>query len=394
MRSVDSVIIGGGVSGMACGKTLHEHGHDFVLLTRELGGRMLTSQSHLVNYGASYVTADYENILPFMAGGKRIRTSECYFFRDGRLISLFTLRTLRSSMALVRLLVKARDFRIRLKRLRRRALHEQQKDILASDPVLSALVRMPARMFVEELGLADLNDLFFAPLFNSTGFIEYDKSNAFHYLDNLMPLVCRTYVADHGHCAEEMARGWRPRIRLEEVQGLIPADGRGYLVQTTGGAYHAQNVVLALPYKDAIKVWPVPEPEHNVPVYVIELVGERRPVFRDKGIVFFRPEEHDITILWRQITGSDIVFSRRCDPALDQYYESHRIVSAVCWPTAAVLSGHDWAAQEMGKGMYLASDYNICGLEDAFITGVYAANRIIDGSQQGLTPGRASLTTE
>lgn len=33
----------------------------------------------------------------------------------------------------------------------------------------------------------------FLPLFHSTGFIEYDQSNAFHYLDNLMPLFCRTY---------------------------------------------------------------------------------------------------------------------------------------------------------------------------------------------------------
>lgn len=386
MDCVESIIIGGGVSGMACGKTLHEHGKDFLLLTREHGGRMLTSQSHVVNYGASYVTSDYENILPFMGGGKPIRTSECYFFRDGRLINLFDLRTLRSSGALVRLLVAARDFRKRLKRLRRRALYEQQKDILASDAVLSEHVKTPARLFVEKLGLDDLNDLFFAPLFNSTGFIEFDQSNAFHYLDNLMPLLCRTYVADHSRCCEEMSKGWRNPIRIEEVDELIRGDGGYYSVRTIRATYRAQNVVLALPYKDAIRLWPVPEPEHNVPVHVIELVGVRRPGFRDKGIVFFRPGEHDITILWRQSTGSDIIFSKVCNPALDQYYESHHIIREVCWQTAAVLSGGEWAAQDLGDGMYLASDYNICGLEDAFITGVYAANRIIKDSPVGYDP--------
>lgn len=380
MESIESIIIGGGVSGMACGRTLHEHGKDFLLLTRDVGGRLLTSQSHVVNYGASYVTSDYEHVLPLMGGGKPIRTSECYFFHDGKLINLYNLRTLRSSVALVRLLLEAGDFRKRLKRLRHRALHEQQKDILASDDVLSKHVRTPARSFVERLGLGDLNDLFFAPLFNSTGFIEYDQSNAFHYLDNLMPLLCRTYVADHSRCCEEMPRGWRHRIRMEEVNGLTEADGGGYVVQTTKSTYRAQNVVLALPYMDAIGFWPVPEPAHNVPVHVIELIGERKPRFRDKGIVFFRPQEHDITILWRQVTGSDIIFSRISNPALDQYYENHRIIRTVYWQTAAVLSGNEWAAQDLGNGMYLASDYNICGLEDAFITGVYAANRIIDDS--------------
>ena len=64
MDCIDTIIIGGGVSGMACGRTLHAHGKDFILLTKEMGGRMLTSQSHQINYGASYVTSDYENVLP------------------------------------------------------------------------------------------------------------------------------------------------------------------------------------------------------------------------------------------------------------------------------------------------------------------------------------------
>lgn len=380
MDCIDSIIIGGGVSGLACGKTLHAHGRDFVLLTKDVGGRMLTSQSHVVNYGASYVTSDYENVLPIMEGGNPIRTGECYFFREGRLINFFNLRTLRSSPALFRLLFKVHDFRKRLKRLRHRALHEQQKDILASDAVLSELVQTPAKVFVEKLGLEDLNELYFAPLFNSTGFIEYDQSNAFHYLDNLMPLLCRTYVADHSHCCERMSQGWDHRIRMEGVEGLIKADDNGYFVRTASTTYRAQNVVLALPYKDAIRFWPVPEPDHNVPVYVIELVGERRPNFREKGIVFFSPKEHDIAILWKQVTGSDIIFSRIGEPALDKYYENHRIIRTIHWQTAVVLSGDEWVAQDLGNGIFLASDYNICGLEDSFITGVYAANRIIDGT--------------
>lgn len=377
MDCFETVVIGGGVSGMACGMTLHANGNDFVLLTKEVGGRMLTSRSHLVNYGASYVTSDYENVLPLMGGGKPIRTSDCYFFHHGRLSNFYSLRTLRSSASLVRLLVRVRDYRQRLRKLRRRALHEQQVDILASDPVLSEYVRTPAKSLVEKLGLQDLNDRYFAPLFHSTGFIEYDQSNAFHYLDNLMPLVCRTYVADHSRCCETMPQGWQHRIRIEAVEGLTKVGPNNFLVKTGRATYRTRHVVLALPYKEAIPFWPVPDPGHNIPIHVIELTGERRPPFCDEDIVFFRPEEHDITILWKQLTGSDVIFSKTSEPTLDRYYSRFRIVRKIHWETAAVLSGETWVAQDLGDGLYLASDYNICGLEDAFITGVYAANRII-----------------
>ncbi|MEO5763012.1 MAG: hypothetical protein ABIR28_11940, partial [Vicinamibacteria bacterium] len=124
--------------------------------------------------------------------------------------------------------------------------------------------------------------------------------------------------------------------------------------------------------------WAVARPEHNVPVYVIEVEGERRRLYRDRKIVFFRPREHDITILWKQVTGSDIVFSKTADPPLEDYYEHHSVIKRIHWETAIVLSGPEWVEQDLGDGLYLASDYNICGLEDAYITGVYAANRIID----------------
>ena len=55
-KKYNTIIIGGGISGLACGRILADKKEDFLLLTKELGGRMRTSKSHLVDYGASYMT--------------------------------------------------------------------------------------------------------------------------------------------------------------------------------------------------------------------------------------------------------------------------------------------------------------------------------------------------
>src|SRR3990167_5614268 len=94
MQKIETIIIGGGISGMACGKTLHEHRKKFLLLTKEMDGRMLTSQSHKVNYGASYITEDYKNIWPYMGGGKRIKISDCFFLNWKKYSNFYCLKTL------------------------------------------------------------------------------------------------------------------------------------------------------------------------------------------------------------------------------------------------------------------------------------------------------------
>lgn len=377
MQKIETIIIGGGVSGMACGKTLNEHGKEFLLLTKEMGGRMLTSQSHKVNYGASYITEDYKNIWQYMGGGKRIRIRDCFFLNEEKYTSFYNLKTLKNLPQLIRLYFIAMDFRKRLLRLRKEALYKSQKAILASDPVLTRYTKESAKDFVTKNNLNELNNIFLGPLFNSTGFVEYNKCNSFAYLDNLMAVFCKIYVADHSRCCKLLTNGWGEKIRIATVNGLQKKNG-GYLVRTSQRIYFANNVVLALPYKNAQKFCKAPKPKHNVPIYVLEVFGKRKQIYENKPVIFFQPKKHKITILWKQETGSDIIFSKASDPKLENYYNDYRIIKKIYWPTACVLSGNNWCEQDLGNGLYLASDYNICGLEDAFITGVYAANKIIN----------------
>jgi len=377
MRKINTVIIGGGISGLACGRTLCEADKDFVLLSPNIGGRMLMSKSGTVDYGASYITSDYKNVHKYIEQGSQIKISDCYFANETKFTTLFCWKSLLESPKLIKLWFTLKDFRKRLRKLRHRALTEQQKDILASDPVLSSYVNTSAVEYVRKNKLEWLNDTFFNPLFNSTGYMEYDKSNLFFYFDNLMSAACNTYTADYSNTISRITKGWTDKIKKTTVQKIKRKKNGDFSVKCSNGSYTTKNIVIAVPYNAAKKFHDIPKPKFINPIYVFHVVGKREEAYQNKKVVFFRPKHKDITILWKQSSGSDIIFSKLKNPKLEKYYEYYNIIKRTYWDTAVMLSGNKWTPQNLGKNLYLASDYNLCSLEDAFITGVYAANQII-----------------
>jgi len=81
MKTCKTIVIGGGISGLACARTLADAKEDFLLISDELGGRMLTSKALTVDYGASYVTSAYKNVLKFVNKGERLKLSKIYFIQ-------------------------------------------------------------------------------------------------------------------------------------------------------------------------------------------------------------------------------------------------------------------------------------------------------------------------
>ncbi len=62
----DTIIVGAGISGLACAKRLQEYDEDFLLISENIGGRILTSEDGAVNYGAFFVCSDYYHVLPYV----------------------------------------------------------------------------------------------------------------------------------------------------------------------------------------------------------------------------------------------------------------------------------------------------------------------------------------
>lgn len=66
-KHYSTIIIGGGMAGCGAARTLTAAGYeDFLMITPEIGGRIVTSEDGQVNYGAYFVSGDYDNVNQFV----------------------------------------------------------------------------------------------------------------------------------------------------------------------------------------------------------------------------------------------------------------------------------------------------------------------------------------
>ena len=88
-NSYETIIIGAGISGLACARSLQNHQKDFLVISKDIGGRIRTSEDGTANYGAFFVCSDYDNLLPFVTLQKRIRLRDFYFHEDNHSYILY-----------------------------------------------------------------------------------------------------------------------------------------------------------------------------------------------------------------------------------------------------------------------------------------------------------------
>ena len=79
----DTVIVGGGMSGIGAARRLQEKGKPFLMIAPEIGGRVRTSPDGKINYGAYYITDDYRHTLPLVDLVNRVQINDSWFHSGG-----------------------------------------------------------------------------------------------------------------------------------------------------------------------------------------------------------------------------------------------------------------------------------------------------------------------
>ena len=382
MKCFETIIIGGGISGLACGKALSAGGASFLLIAKRVGGRISAPGNLMWNLGASYITSDYHHTSCFIRRNKRFRRRDTYFWDRDRFLTVFQPRNLKRLPSIGRLYRRLACFRRHLNLLRRRCIDLTQVEALQLDPLLAEYVKLPARQFILENCLSKVNTIFANPIVNSTVFVPADEINTFNYLDALLSILLPTYAVDIRGTVAALTDGWSDRIRQAEVFSVDRLDRDLFRVSTADADFQARRVVIATPPSAASVLcsdWPADDVAgvRETTKCALLVRGVRKLAYVPGKTVFLRPG-HTTTVLFpNEAASGDVLFTDTLDPDLAEYYVNYRIVSAVRWQPAIVLAGSAWRSLEPLPGVYAIGDRNICGLEDSYLTGVCAARRIL-----------------
>lgn len=374
----DTIIIGGGISGLSCARRLHDKGFDFLLITKELGGRMKSSESFAVNFGAAYVTKDYKNVLKYVEKGDKLNMRDFHFFDGKKFTTFYSLGNIRFLPSLVRILFLTWRIRNHINVFRKNADKKSMRECFENDKFLMKFWLMPAREFIKKYNFELVNSYFVDPVTAATAFVPSDDVNTVYLLSMIYPGIIKSWTVDFTHTIEKLTEGYTEKIKIAEVNKVVKNRNGNYVVEFGNNKIEAKNVVFAAPQKQLKQVYDLPDKNIEQDVYVFNVSGVRKKKFRNKVAVIFRNGDQDVNMIWKQKDGSDIIYTLNPHPDLKQFYDRFKVVDRIHWEPAMIIPKCCIIDQDLGENLYLASDYNVSGLEDSFLSGLYAANRIIN----------------
>jgi glycine/D-amino acid oxidase-like deaminating enzyme len=373
IERIDNLIVGGGVSGLACARQLHDSGVPFVLVTDQLGGRLLASgRGHPL--GAVMVHEDYVHMLQHTRRSSRPRVLRSYIWNGTKgvhtLLQVDWLRAFRFGKVLAR-------FRESLNRLRGRTPLTCQKELMEADPWLRELVSQSARDFIREHGIERLAERLLGPLAGAVFLCDWEELNAFHFCVGAYFTSGRPRRADWSDTVASLTRGYSDRIVIDRVESIEETDGGGaYRVAARERQYVAKRLVLSTPVAASLELISVPDDAQQIRCHVFHILGKRRSLYRPKCSLLMGPRD-EIKIFDAQPDGIDVVYSAHAEPDFARYYEDHSVLEHHFWQPAIQLSRAEWRPLRPRPNLFTIGDYNICGLEDSYVTGLFAANKII-----------------
>jgi predicted NAD/FAD-dependent oxidoreductase len=175
---------------------------------------------------------------------------------------------------------------------------------------------------------------------------------------------------------DALTAGFDSSLLFDSVARLTHSADR-YLVRTRGGdSFTADNVVVATPIDVSARLLDLGTLKRPIDAHMYLVNGSlRRPWSRATYSLF--PEEDDTFGIAQQTGGQVLVVSAAEQPDFSRFFDTWEVTEHHHWNPAFHLDGNALLECEQGPGLYLIGDHNVCTLEDAYISGIHAANRIL-----------------
>jgi hypothetical protein len=369
----DTIIIGAGISGLACARHLQENNEDFLIIGEDIGGRILTSDDNTANYGAFFVCSDYHHVNKFVSLGNRIYLRDFCFHEENDTYVLFEPKLIRYSIQFFKIIKILYKFRKSLRNFRKQSTIMSQKSAIEQDPFLYDLYMKDASSFVKEQNMSSGNDAYLSKALYSTTFSRISEMNAFSYLQFLIPLITPIYTFTFEK--EKMINPFQEEIMIGTVRDLNYTNKK-YKVKVGDKILNAKNIVLATQISWSKKYAGVKKTNKPVDTNMLHIKGIPKKIVSKKDYQLFSYPSN-VQAMADLKDGTYLFYYKNKQPNLNDFFEYPKIIAHKYWDIVGTINGHNLIGSVKGNNMYLIGDYNIAGLEESYITGLFAANKII-----------------
>ena len=375
-----TLIVGGGMAGMFCALRLKEAGLPFLLLTERLGGRVMYKPEFKMNFGAVFYFENYHNVKKILTPGPRVIKSfgQILFHRTGSdCYPVMSFRILRHIWQLLKFLRFMKTFAVHYETYKKNCETMQVKEALEIDPFMNRLFFKTAAQFIDELGVAEVcreSVSFFA--YACTG-ARVDTLTAFDYCYLAQGLL---KPINHFTFSESEMQKRIGSVEFDSVVSVGGDTGAHTVTTAKGTVFRARNLVIATPADVSKNLLNLPKIRSASKLFAYLVKGTIKKKYRGRDIHLFSDTSPIIYLAKKDGSeGEYEIFSNvRLD--LDEYFDQYDVRWLQEWPQALYTHPALVLDQDLGDNLYMAGDHNGMGMEPAAISGIYAANRIIERS--------------
>lgn len=369
----DTIIIGGGIAGLACAKTLTDNNADFILITTDIGGRIKCSRDGKVNYGAYFIGKDYKHLLPYVKKGKRFSNFDLTFHEQESHYNI--LGILLHPVQLMRMIKEIYKFRLHYEKIKDAMPNISSKNAIEGDPYLLKLFNTRTDKLIEEIGIKDIAEKYINKFMYAILFLRPNEYYGLDFMRWIQYAIIPVY--DFSFDEKKIIREYKNRIVIGSVEKILPTDP-GYLILTSdGGEYYATNVVVSTPISTSQKLLGIPKIREPINASALHIRGFKKKTGNNNRFDVFAAGS-DIMNVAQESDGEYILYYKGVEPPLNELFYTYQIIERISWKPAFNLNGNTLLETKQGENLYLAGDYNLVGMEDAFISGIYAANKILN----------------
>jgi hypothetical protein len=370
------IIIGGGSAGMSCALRLKDAGQDFLIITERLGGRILYSETEKVNFGAYFVMKNYRYAKRLVEKDRWINPINVLFHNnESEYFSVFNKRTLRELPELVRFLLIMRRFYRHYEVYKERCLVMPQKEALKQDQYLSNLFCLPAAVFIKENRMQHAADDFISKFSYACTGVSPEQITAFDFLNVCLGMVVP--IHQFKFHVKEMEDRLEGHLRYGTVSRVTKVQDNFKVETDTGEIYEAHSVVIATPAAVTKTLLGLEQIRDACQLYAYHVRAKLKDKYTKTKLNLFASDS-DIIITAVQEDGSYLIYTRNPDADLYRVCTDFELINMMAWEQAMYVRGNAYLEQQYGDRLYVAGDHNGLGLEPAAISGIYAANRIIE----------------